>query len=218
MKVNKSTIPSGSLTKNYLPTDYSDVYACVTDSGKEMSPDDIMVSFWTDFPRWINTLFKLRNFLVKLVGLKGAENDNVKELEECIRTGKTYDFVSVPAKSANETVLLLSDRHLDAYLSVYIEHQTISVITLVKFKNKLGRAYFFVIRPFHGLIAKSLLKRAVKRNCFVFLSHNYINYDTKSTGAFCAKPHGSFTYRRRAHRIVQFFICPQAWRRFFAAH
>jgi hypothetical protein len=167
MKVKKSTIPSGSLTVNYLPVDYSDVYAYVTDTPKEIIPDDIMVNFWTDFPRWINTLFKLRDFLVKFFGLKGAESDNVKELEKCIRTGEAYDFVSVPAKSGNETVLLLSDKHLNAYVSVHIEikeeRKTISAITLVNFKNKLGRVYFFFIRPFHGLIVKSMLKRSVER-------------------------------------------------------
>jgi len=120
LKVKKSTIPSGSLTENYLPADHSDVYACVTDTGKEIIPDDIMVNFWTDFPRWITALFKLHDFLVKL----------------------------------------------DAYLSVHVEsrkeHKTISAITLVNFKNKLGRFYFFVIRPFHGMIVKSILKQSVK--------------------------------------------------------
>ena len=167
LKVKKSTIPSGSLTEKYLPADHSDVYAYVTNAGKEINPDDIMVNFWTDFPRWITALFKLRDFLVKFVGLRGSDSDNVKELENCIRTGETYDFVSVPAKSDNETVLLLSDKHLDAYLSVHVEsregHKTISAITLVNFKNKLGRFYFFVIRPFHGMIVKSLLKRSVNK-------------------------------------------------------
>ena len=111
LKVKKTTIPSGSLTEKYLPADYSDVYACVTDTEKAINPDDIMVNFWTDFPSWINGLFKLRNFLVKFIGLKGTENDNVKEFEKSIRTGETYNFVSVPAKSNNETVLLLTDKH-----------------------------------------------------------------------------------------------------------
>jgi hypothetical protein len=165
MKVKKSKIPSGSLTENFLPADYSDVYACVTNNLKEIIPDDIMVNFWTNFPRWINALFKLRDFLVKFVGLKGSESDNVNELEKCIRTGETYEFVSVPAKNGNETVLLLSDKHLNAYVSAHVEskegHKTISAITLVNFKNKLGRIYFFFIRPFHGLIVKSLLKRSI---------------------------------------------------------
>ena len=168
MKVIKSIIPLGSLIEKYLPTDHSDVYACEVNFGKEIIPDDIMVNFWTDFPSWINGLFKLRNFLVKLLGLKGTENCNIKEFEKSIRTGETYNFVSVPAKSNNETVLLLSDKHLNAYISAHIkseeEHKTISVITLVNFNNKLGRFYFFVIRPFHGLIVKSLLKRSVKKN------------------------------------------------------
>jgi len=169
MKVTKSVIPSGSLIEKYLPTDYSDVYACEVGFEKEIIPDDIMVNFWTDFPSWINGLFKLRNFLVKFVGLKGTKNSNIKEFEKSIRRGETYNFVSVPAKSNNETILLLSDKHLNAYLSVHIKSEevrkTISAITLVNFNNKFGRLYFFVIRPFHGLIVKSLLKRSVKKYC-----------------------------------------------------
>ena len=165
--MKKSTIPSGSLSENYLPTDYSDVYAYQTDTPKEIIPDDIMVNFWTDFPHWINVLFKLRNVLVKFVGLKSEENNSVEELEKCIRTGGRYNFVSVPAKSYNETILLLSDKHLDAYISIHVEngkeHKMISAITLVHFKNRLGRVYFFVIRPFHGAIVRSMLKRALNK-------------------------------------------------------
>jgi hypothetical protein len=166
MKVYKSTIPPGSLIEKYLPADYSDIYACEVDFEKDIFPDDLMVNFWTNNPSWINALFKLRNFLVKFVGLKGSKNNSLEELEKCIRTGGTLDFVSVPAKSDNETVLILSDKHLNAYLSAHIksegERKTISVITLVKFKNKLGRIYFFFIRPFHDIIVKVMLKRSIK--------------------------------------------------------
>ena len=165
MKVKKSAIPQGSLIENYLPADYSDVYACTVYSEKEITSDDIMVGFWTDSPAWINALFKLRDFLVKFVGLKGSGGSNLDEFEKCIRSGGTYRFISVPAKNSNETVLLLSDKHLDAYMSVHIENRekdkTISAITLVHFKNRLGRVYFFMIRPFHSLVVKSMLKRAL---------------------------------------------------------
>jgi len=165
MKVKKSPIPPDSITGNFLPADYWDVYTCKCNFEKEMTPDDFMVGFWTNFPNWVKALFKLRNFLVKFVGLKSDESSPEK-LERCIRTGEAYGFVSVPAKSENETVLLLTDKHLDAYISVYVEseevHKTISAITLVNFKNKLGRIYFFIIRPFHSLIVKSLLKRTAK--------------------------------------------------------
>ena len=167
MKVKKSTIPAGSLIEKYLPVDYSDVYACEVDSEKEIIPDDIMLYFWTDFPGWVNVLFKLRNFMVKFAGLKSSEGGNLEEFEKCIRTGGTYRFVSVPMKSDNETILLLTDKHLDAYISVYVksveEHKTISAITLVNFNNRLGRFYFFIIRPFHGAVVKSMLKRSVNK-------------------------------------------------------
>ena len=166
IKLNKSIIPSGSLIEKYLPSDYSDVYTCTVDCEKEITPDDIMVNFWTNFPSWINALFKLRDFLAKFVGLKTTESGNIKELEESIRTGKTYNIASVPVKNVNETVMLLSDKHLNAYISIHIEsrkeHKTISATTLVNFHNKLGQIYFFLIRPFHGIITKSLLKRSVK--------------------------------------------------------
>jgi hypothetical protein len=162
-----TTIPLGSLTEKYLPADYSDVYIYKVNSEKEIIPDDIMVNFWIDYPAWVNALFKLRNYLVKFVGLKSSEGSDVKEIEKCIRTGQAYRLASVPAKSDNETVLLLSDTHLDAYISVYVEDKKetkiISLITLVHFKNRLGRIYFFVVRPFHGVAVKNMLKRAVNK-------------------------------------------------------
>ena len=167
IKTTKGLTPSGSLIEKFLPVDYSDVYACEVDSEKEIIPDDIMVYFWTDFPGWVNVLFKLRNFMVKFVGLKSSEDGNLEEFEKCIRTGGTYNFASVPIKSNDETILLLTDKHLNAYISVYVksveEHKTISAITLVNFNNRLGRFYFFIIRPFHGAVVKSMLKRAVNK-------------------------------------------------------
>jgi hypothetical protein len=104
--------------------------------------------------------------MAKFVGLQGMKGSELKEFETCIRMGQPYSFVSVPAKNSNETVLLLTDKHLNAYMSVYVEsrakHKAISIITLVHFKNTLGRVYFFVIRPFHACIVKSMLKRSVK--------------------------------------------------------
>ncbi len=167
MKVKKTKIPADSLTRNYLPVDYSDVYACEINSEKAIIPDDIMVSFWTNFPAWVNALFKLRNFLVKFVGLKSSEEGDLENFAKCIRTGESYSFVSVPAKSNYETVLLLADSHLNAYLSIHIrdheDHKKVSAITLVNFKNRLGRIYFFIIRSFHGIIVKSMLKRAITK-------------------------------------------------------
>ena len=41
--------------------------------------------------------------------------------------------------------------------------QTFTITTVVKFNNRLGRLYFFFIRPFHKVIIRSMLKRVAKR-------------------------------------------------------
>ena len=168
MKVSRSTIPADSLLNQYLPADYFDVFECDIDSRYPFSPDDILINFWTDFPGWVNVLFAIRNFLVKIVGLKTDRNDP-EEFKRCIREGKECGLTSVPAKNEKETVMLLSDKHLNAYLSAYIQKdasphtQRISVTTLVHFNKKLGNIYFFFIKPFHQLIVMSMLKRNLKK-------------------------------------------------------
>lgn len=184
-RVRKTEIPEESLLRQFMPADYSDTFAAAMPEGNGMSPDDLMVAFWSDFPWWIGSLFSLRNFLVKFVGLKGGGMD-IGALERCIRGGEPYGFISVPLKNPNETVMLMTDSHLDAYLSLRrttagsgggngggngeeagngnataIGNGEVFVSTFVKFNNRLGRVYFSFIRPFHGAIVRSQIKRAL---------------------------------------------------------
>lgn len=168
MKTYKTDIPSDSLTRQYLPADYIDAFACDATGAKPLSAEDIMVCFWTVMPGWVNALFRLRNVLVRPFGLKGDESkERTAELENIIRNGGSTGLASVADKSGSETVLKLSDNHLDAYMSVQTSQinnkQTVTAITLVYYHNRLGRVYFFFIRPFHGVIVKSMLKCAIKR-------------------------------------------------------
>ena len=69
----------------------------------------------------------------------------------------------------NETELVIGkqDKHLNFYVVLECEcpsgnKQNVSISTLVNYNNGLGRMYFFVIRLFHILIVKNLVKRAVR--------------------------------------------------------
>ncbi len=165
----KTTIPTDSLAGQLLPADYTDAYYREVTTEKTLLPDDLMIGFWTSTRElwWMVALFRLRNFLVRFVGLKGEEGIEVGAFEKAIREGGTYGFTSVPVKSHHETVMMLTDKHLDAWLSVYVAEEgaqkRVYLITVVKFKQRLGRVYFFFIRPFHALIVKSLLKRATSK-------------------------------------------------------
>lgn len=168
MKIKSAPIPADSLVNKYLPADYSDAFACETTGDSLPTPDDIIISFFTDMPGWVKILFKIRNFLVKFVGLKGGNDSNIEKLKDCIRTGGKYGFVSVPDKNDHETVLLLKDKHLNAYLSVHIAEaatnkRIVSLVTVVYFNNRLGNIYFAVIKPFHKVIVKNMLKRILHK-------------------------------------------------------
>ncbi len=165
MKTRKATIPEGSLLAKYLPADYSDSYTVEVTGGERLSPDDLQVSFWIGMPPWVDALMGLRDALVRPFGLQSGRGE-AAEFEKCIRTGGKYRFASVPAKSPDETVLLLSERHLDAYLSMLVKGddtgRSVTATTLVYFHNRWGRIYFGLIRPFHGIIVRSMLRRAAQ--------------------------------------------------------
>jgi len=166
MKIKKAEIPADSLTNNYLPANYTDVFSCEFNTEKKITPDDIQATFWTTRPKWVERLFKIRNSIVKIVGLKGDDPDP-EIMKKCIHDNEDYGLLSVMGKSENETVIRLSDKHLDAYMSVYLEDvgcnkQLVSVITVVDIHNWLGYIYFYSICPFHKIVVKSMLKQAIK--------------------------------------------------------
>lgn len=160
-------IPADSIVRPFLPVNYYDVIEYSFPAEYEITADDIQIAFWSDMPKWVNRLFKLRNWLVKPFGLKSGTS-KMEKLKECITTGSDYDMMSVPAKSDKETVIALNDKHLKAYISIYMdkgdEKRTIAKsITLVKFHSWLGYMYFYAIMPFHWLVVKQMLKYTVDK-------------------------------------------------------
>lgn len=165
MKVTRGSISQHSLIRKYLPANYSDTYCCTITNDTGITPDDLQVTFWTHKPGWVNTLFKIRNTLVKPFGLKTEEPD-IPTLEDGIRNSVAYDMFSVTDKTDNETIIRLSDKHLDAYMSVYFEPgedklTDISFTTVVHFHNALGYMYFYPILPFHHIVVKYMVTFAI---------------------------------------------------------
>lgn len=165
MKIRKSELPRQSQAACYLPVDFHDCFTYATDRAQALTPDDLMVAFWTTRPKWLATLFKIRNILVRPFGLKSGKAD-AGELEKAIRNGRDYQLMSVVEKTPRETIISLEDKHLKAWFSVYIEgteSSNIYLSTLVKFHNRLGVAYFLVIRPFHAMIVKRIFAQVMRK-------------------------------------------------------
>ncbi|WP_165040674.1 DUF2867 domain-containing protein [Dysgonomonas sp. ZJ709] len=170
MKVSRTSIVADDLIFKYLPSSYKESFYCEVPHCDNLTADDLQVDFWTDLPKWIGLLFRLRNWLVKPFGLKHSESEvDVKaKLIECIRSDESFDMMSIPCKSEDETIFCLTDTHLTMYFSIRrIENEdnfsTIKYSTVVQFHNKLGFLYFYTILPFHYIIILYKIKRQMKK-------------------------------------------------------
>lgn len=144
-------ISNNTLLNQYLPADYTDTYQREIKGKKEFQPEELLKMMFINLPLWIDGLMKLRSILVKPLGLKS--NGFKEHLPKMVQS-----------QNEHEIVWGMNDKHLCFYASVWRsekigDKQTIGVTTIVRYNNLLGKFYFFVIKPFHGIIIKSILKR-----------------------------------------------------------
>jgi hypothetical protein len=102
-------------------------------------------------PNWAIALFKIRNAIVKVFGLKTD-----------MKKGKEHStFFTLIEKNDDEIVMGESDKHLDFRASIKkdAEAGTIALITVVHFNNVWGKVYFFPVKPFHKMIIRAMMKR-----------------------------------------------------------
>lgn len=145
-------IPSDSLINNYLPADYVDSFGREITSNHEITPTEFLDIAFKQLPKWIDRLLRLRNVIVKPLGLDTKS--------------RFTDMIS--DKNSHENILGMPDKHLTFHVSLWCaEHregkQELRITTIVKYNNWFGHVYFFVIRPFHGIIIASILKNVATK-------------------------------------------------------
>lgn len=138
------------LTK-YLPGNYTDSFTETITDKPYISAQELFNLIFLQYPKWVLSLLKLRDMIVKPFGLK---------------TNKSFEDMVIEQNN-NEIILGSKDRHLTFYVSLYCSDmknrtQSIRITTLVKYENILGKIYFAIIWLFHKTIVHYLLKRAVK--------------------------------------------------------
>lgn len=131
--------------------DYTDNFSEIVCTTRPISAEELTVRFFCA-PQWIIVLMKFRNAIVKPFGLKGENN--------------LSDLVIVESDSL--ATISKNDKHLDFVIAFMTEKRMndslyLSVCTKVRYNNRMGKFYFAIIKPFHRLICKILLKR-VRRN------------------------------------------------------
>ncbi|AQX12623.1 hypothetical protein BAX94_01505 [Elizabethkingia meningoseptica] len=159
------TIPCFSIL-NQQKFDYTDVYFQNIKTNKEIRPEDLGKAFFTSNIPWIKKLFTLRNKLVSVVGLKGSDKKSKimqKAEHSDFAVGERFGLFKVIDKKDKEIILGEDDKHLDFKVSLlYAEPENkIYISTGVQYHNFFGRLYFFIVKPFHRMVVKSMLNSMV---------------------------------------------------------
>lgn len=166
----KSTIPDSSiLRKQNEPFNYIDSFSiCFSDTDNEYGINEIMKLFITCGPGWAGWLMSLRDKIVKPFGLKTSE-DTLPQQSENYKPGSQHGIFKIFDKTDNEIILGENDKHLNFKVSLLLDPDTnpdnkrISITTVVRFNNLLGKAYFLPVKPFHKLIVKGSLENIIEQ-------------------------------------------------------
>ena len=162
MKVKVDTLPETEGIKNILSQiDFTDTFS--TTNHVDTIEAVTKLVFGT-MPPWIAFLMKLRNKIVSVFGLKTEMPDdyNVK-----YTVGGYIGFFQIFSIEPNEIILGADDSHLNFRVSVHNNQQkefNIQVSTLVQYNNSFGKFYMAIVKPFHHIVVKQMVKQAYKES------------------------------------------------------
>jgi len=134
-------------------------------------PQSLIQIYWNIFthsPGWITALMNMRNRIVALFGLKGVSakemRDRVKRpCPEHVEVGQRLGIFTLLSLDDDEIILGEDDTHLDFRVILRRHNKnTVHVTTVVSTHNRLGRMYMATIKPFHKIIARTMIQKAVK--------------------------------------------------------
>lgn len=109
-------------------------------------------------PDWARGLLRVRNALLTPFAIKSVGLNDAQSAADCV------DIFPVLEESKDQTLLGLNDKHLDFRIVVERSYTKqgyrLRATTLVGRYNVLGRICIAIIKPFHRLIVRSVLKNA----------------------------------------------------------
>ncbi|MCG2669232.1 DUF2867 domain-containing protein [Bradyrhizobium sp. GCM10023182] len=105
-------------------------------------------------PRWVDVLTRLRNILVKPLGLKTSG-------EGSPAPHGMIGLFPVLSETPERLIAGFDDYHLDFRVVVDVAgdaaDRQVTLTTLVRTNNLLGRTYLALIVPFHKLVARGMM-------------------------------------------------------------
>ena len=143
------------------PIDFADTFST---TNEQDNIEQVTNLIFRKTPKWIDSLLLLRNMIMSLFNLKTVQPDDYNEK---FVEGGYIRFFRIFSVSDSMVILGLDDKHLDFRVVIRNDRSTsynIKVTTLVKYNKKIGQLYMTVIKPFHKIIVKSMVRNAHRVN------------------------------------------------------
>lgn len=163
----KSEAPDGSRIQQFVPGScFHDAWS-IRAAEPSLDPLSQFLRVARSTPAWIDGAMRLRNRLVSLIGLKDLGGLSAVSLSKAVTEYRPGDRVGIfTLLSTSETEVLLgdSDKHLDVVVSVHRQQTgpgaqaVVTVTTVVRVHNWLGRLYMVPVRPAHRFVARAMVR------------------------------------------------------------
>jgi hypothetical protein len=138
-------------------TEFSDAFTVVVPRG-DLDARAVAALAFSSLPDWAGWLMTIRNLVMRPFGLK---------------TEEIMDGLPVLQESATEVIVGVNDDHLDFRTQFRTDTirlgpdgphlGMITVSTIVRTHNRLGRIYLVLAMPLHKLVVRSLLTRVASK-------------------------------------------------------
>lgn len=111
-------------------------------------------------PKWVAFLFRIRNSIANIIGLK---HELPKDFNENFKVGGYIKFFKIFDIKTDQVILGANDKHLNFRAIITRTEDTnynIKLTTLVEYNNNLGKIYMAIVKPFHRIVVKHMVKNA----------------------------------------------------------
>ncbi len=171
-QVREVQIPTHSLLWQSLrPIDYSDAFAIDLKNRTACTSDSLFKDLLRSTPKWVSSMMNFRDKTVELAGLKTSTDKNKRALQPDsppLKVGDKIGIFRIYQVTTNEIVFGENDHHLDFRVSIFCVSEentrSVTVSTVVKFNNALGRIYFSLVCPFHKAVVTAMLEKLTISN------------------------------------------------------
>ncbi|MBT8365046.1 MAG: DUF2867 domain-containing protein [Deltaproteobacteria bacterium] len=134
-----------------------------------------VASMLSYYPWWIVLLYRIRAFLVKILGLVEHQAPEVlphlqaEDVSFVVGDAVTFFIVRLAKEEQYWLAETPEDKHLSAFLGIVVEpiaenSKRFHVATIVRYKHWTGPVYFNLIRPFHHLVVSQMMRAGVAAN------------------------------------------------------